>query len=98
MKEAPTATLMECPTRVQAAGNKPKLIDECIGRINSGSSAVSIARMQSPPGRQEPEQTPEFEEDTGGLAWDAAGTNETGGAARAGVARSDDRSRRVGTL
>lgn len=54
--------------------------------------------MQSPPGRQEPEQTPEFEEYTGGLAWDAAGGNETGGAACAGVARSDDRSRRVGTL
>src|SRR5512139_707894 len=51
-------------TRVQAAGNKPKLIDELIGRVNSGSSAVSIARMQSPTGWQEPGQTPEFDEYT----------------------------------
>jgi ethanolamine utilization protein EutQ (cupin superfamily) len=58
------AILMERATRVQAAGNKPKLIDEFIGRVNSGSSAVSIARMQSPAGWQEPGQTPEFDEYT----------------------------------
>lgn len=58
------AILMDRATRVQAAGNKPKLIDEFIGRVNSGSSAVSIARMQSPAGWQEPGQTPEFDEYT----------------------------------
>lgn len=58
------AILIERPTRVQAAGNKPKLIDEFIGRVNSGTSGVSIARMQSPTGWQEPGQTPEFDEYT----------------------------------
>jgi mannose-6-phosphate isomerase-like protein (cupin superfamily) len=51
-------------TRVEAAGNKPKLIDEYIGRVNSGSSHVSIAHMRSPGGWQEPGQTPDFEEFT----------------------------------
>ena len=58
------AILIERSTRVQAAGNKPKLIDEFLGRVNSGSSAVSIARMQSPTQWQEPGQTPEFDEYT----------------------------------
>ncbi|OQW33468.1 MAG: cupin [Nitrospira sp. SG-bin1] len=58
------AILIERSTRVQAAGNKPKLIDEFIGRVNSGSSGVSIARMQSPMGWREPGQTPEFDEYT----------------------------------
>jgi mannose-6-phosphate isomerase-like protein (cupin superfamily) len=52
------------PTRVQAAGNKPKLIDEYIGRVNAGSSEVSVAHMNSPGGWQEPGQTPEFDEFT----------------------------------
>lgn len=52
------------PTRVEAAGNKPKLIDELVGRVNSGSSQISIAHMRSPGGWQEPGQTPEFEEFT----------------------------------
>jgi len=56
--------LIEAPTRIEAAGNKPKLIDEFIGRVNSGTPAVSIARMQSPGGWQEPGQTPEFDEYT----------------------------------
>ncbi len=51
-------------TRIQAAGNKPKLIDEFIGRVNSSTEAVSVARMQSPGGWQEPGQTPEFDEYT----------------------------------
>jgi mannose-6-phosphate isomerase-like protein (cupin superfamily) len=50
--------------RVTAAGNKPKFIDEYIGRVNSGTSAVSVAQMRSPSGWQEPGQTPEFEEFT----------------------------------
>ncbi|MGI8962416.1 MAG: cupin domain-containing protein [Bryobacteraceae bacterium] len=56
--------LIERPTRVQAAGNKPKLIDEYIGRVNSDSSEVSIAHMRSPGGWQEPGQTPDFDEFT----------------------------------
>jgi mannose-6-phosphate isomerase-like protein (cupin superfamily) len=49
---------------VEAAGNKPKLIDEYIGRVNSATSAVSVAHMRSPGGWQEPGQTPEFDEFT----------------------------------
>lgn len=52
------------PTRVEAAGNKPKLIDEFVGRVNTGEPAVSIARMRSPGGWIEPGQTPEFDEYT----------------------------------
>lgn len=58
------ATLIEKPTIVQAAGNKPKIIEEFVGRVNSATSAVSIARMQSPGGWVEPGQTPEFDEYT----------------------------------
>lgn len=57
-------TLVPQPTRVTAAGNKPKLIDEYIGRVNSKTSAVSVAHMRSPQGWEEPGQTPEFEEIT----------------------------------
>jgi ethanolamine utilization protein EutQ len=57
-------TLIPQPTRVEAAGNKPKLIDEYIGRVNSNTSAVSIAHMRSPGGWQEPGQTPDFDEFT----------------------------------
>jgi len=52
------------PTRIQAAGNKPKLIDELIGRVNSKTNAVSIAHMRSPGGWIEPGQRPEFHEYT----------------------------------
>ncbi len=51
-------------SRITAAGNKPKLIDEYVGRVNSGTAAVSIARMRSPGGWVEPAQTPEFDEYT----------------------------------
>jgi ethanolamine utilization protein EutQ len=57
-------TLIPQPTRVSAAGNKPKLIDEYIGRINSQTSSVSVAHMRSPQGWEEPGQTPEFDEFT----------------------------------
>src|SRR5262245_53340070 len=57
-------TLIERPTRITAAGNKPKLIDEYVGRVNTGDSAVSIAHMRSPAGWVEPGQTPEFDEYT----------------------------------
>ena len=56
--------VIQQPTRIQAAGNKPKLIDEFIGRVNSQTSAISVARMQSPSGWQEPGQIPEFDEYT----------------------------------
>jgi ethanolamine utilization protein EutQ len=57
-------TLISQPTRIQAAGNKPKLIDEYIGRVNSKTSGVSVAHMRSPQGWSEPGQTPEFDEFT----------------------------------
>jgi len=56
--------LISSPTRITAAGNKPKLIDEYIGRVNSQSEQLSIAHMRSPGGWSEPGQTPEFEEYT----------------------------------
>lgn len=57
-------TLIGSPSRIQAAGNKPKLIEEYIGRVNTRHEGVSVARMTSPPGWEEPGQTPEFEEYT----------------------------------
>jgi len=57
-------TLIAQPTRITAAGNKPKLIDEYVGRVNSQTSGVSVAHMRSPGGWMEPGQTPEFDEFT----------------------------------
>jgi len=57
-------TLIEAPTRIQAAGSKPKLIDEFVGRVNSQTSSLSIAHMRSPEGWIEPGQTPQFDEYT----------------------------------
>lgn len=57
-------TLIQAPTRIAAAGNKPKLIDEYIGRVNSQTTALSVAHMRSPGGWVEPGQTPEFDEYT----------------------------------
>ena len=57
-------TVIGAPTRVAAAGNKPKLIDEYVGRVNTGTNQVSIAQMRSPGGWQEPGQAPEFDEFT----------------------------------
>lgn len=56
--------LIEKPTRIEAAGNKPKLIDEFFGQVNSQDGSLSIARMQSPSGWVEPGQAPEFDEYT----------------------------------
>jgi mannose-6-phosphate isomerase-like protein (cupin superfamily) len=56
--------LIPAPTRIAAAGTKPKLIEEFIGRINSGNDRLSIAHMRSPGGWVEPGQTPEFDEYT----------------------------------
>ena len=52
------------PTVIEAAGTPPKLIQEFIGRVNSGNQEISIARMRSPQGWSEPGQTPEFHEFT----------------------------------
>lgn len=52
------------PTQITAAGNKPKLIREYVGRVNTKTAAVSIAHMQSPSGWLEPGQRPEFDEYT----------------------------------
>ena len=56
--------LIAGPTVVAAAGNKPKRIEEFAGHVNSGHAGVSVARMMSPQGWQEPGQRPEFEEIT----------------------------------
>jgi len=56
--------LIEQPTIIAAAGNKPKQIEEFFGRVNSGHDALSIARMQSPEGWVEPGQRPDFHEFT----------------------------------
>jgi len=57
-------TFINQPTRIQAAGTKPKLIDEYVGRVNSNTDGVSVAHMRSPQGWEEPGQTPEFDEFT----------------------------------
>jgi|SRR4030095_5272959 mannose-6-phosphate isomerase-like protein (cupin superfamily) len=57
-------SLISKPTVVQAAGTKPKLIEEYVGRVNTKSDDVSIARMKSPAGWVEPGQRPEFDEYT----------------------------------
>src|SRR3954470_17987131 len=56
--------LIEAPSRVEAAGTKPKLIDEYAGRVNTGDERLRLAQMRSPAGWQEPGQRPEFDEYT----------------------------------
>jgi len=58
------AKLLESPSVVKAAGNKPKIIEEFIGMVNSSNTDISIAKMKSPAGWEEPGQTPEFTEYT----------------------------------
>lgn len=58
------AIFIEKPTKVEAAGNIPKIIEEFIGCVNSGNSDISIAKMTSPEGWHEPGQTPTFDEFT----------------------------------
>jgi mannose-6-phosphate isomerase-like protein (cupin superfamily) len=60
--------LIESPSRVEAAGTRPKLIDEFVGRVNTREERVSVARMRSPAGWVEPGQRPEFDEYTVVLA------------------------------
>lgn len=56
--------LIPTPTRIEAAGTKPKKIDEFVGRVNTGTETLSVAHMRSPSGWVEPGQTPEFDEYT----------------------------------
>ena len=60
--------LIDRPAVIESAGTKPKRIEEFAGRVNSGHSALSVARMRSPAGWEEPGQTPDFEEITVVLA------------------------------
>ena len=57
-------TIIKSPTSIKAAGNKPKKIEEFIGKVNSSTQNISIAKMKSPAGWKEPGQTPEFDEYT----------------------------------
>ena len=57
-------TIIKSPTKIEAAGNKPKLIEEFVGRVNSSNENISIAKMRSPAGWKEPGQTPKFDEYT----------------------------------
>ena len=52
------------PSIIESAGNKPKVIKEYVGRVNSGTNSISIAKMSSPPGWKEPGQKPQFDEYT----------------------------------
>ena len=61
-------TFIPSPTRIEAAGNKPKIIEEFMGRVNSKESRLSVARMRSPGGWVEPGQRPDFDEFTVVLA------------------------------
>src|SRR5437899_12570617 len=63
-RRQPVPKLIDDPTIIEAAGTKPKLIEEFIGRVNSATKGISIARMRSPGGWTEPGQTPEFDEYT----------------------------------
>ncbi len=60
----PPIRLVPAPTVVPAAGTPPKIIEEFVGRVNTGTSSLSIARMRSPAGWVEPAQTPQFDEYT----------------------------------
>ena len=82
--------LIDAPAVVQAAGTKPKRIEEYAGRVNSGHAGVSVARMVSPAGWQEPGQRPEFEEITVVLRGACSGSSTRAGVidVRAGQAIS----------
>lgn len=56
--------LIENPSVIEAAGNKPKIIEEFVGKVNTKDDNISVAKMTSPPGWVEPGQTPEFREIT----------------------------------
>ena len=86
--------LIPGPTRVEAAGTKPKLIDEYVGRVNTGTEQLSVAHMRSPGGWVEPGQTPEFDEYTlvlrGAVQVEYAGGVMTVGAGQAVLTRAGE--------
>lgn len=86
--------LIEGPTRVTAAGNKPKLIDEYVGRVNNAEQRLSVAHMRSPGGWVEPGQRPEFDEYTvvlrGALRVDFEGGHLDVNAGQAVLARAGE--------
>ena len=57
-------THIKTSSLIRAAGNQPKIIEEFFGRVNTGTAAISVARMRSPSGWEKPGQTPEFDEYT----------------------------------
>jgi ethanolamine utilization protein EutQ (cupin superfamily) len=87
-------TLIPKPTRIASAGNKPKLIDEYVGRVTSQESELSVAVMQSPAGWEEPGQRPEFDEYTlvleGSVQVEHAGGTLEVGAGQAVLARAGE--------
>lgn len=87
-------TLIERPAVVEAAGYKPKRIEEFAGRVASGQASVSVARMTSPEGWREPGQTPEFDEVTvvlrGRLQVEHAGGTLEVAAGQAVIAKSGE--------
>src|SRR3954454_21931770 len=89
--------LISQPTRVEAAGEPPKLIDEFAGRANSGEERLSLARMRSPSGWGEPYQVPEFDEWTlvlrGAVKVDHDGGTLTVEAGQAVLVRAGERVR-----
>ena len=80
-------TLISSPTIIESAGNKPKRIEEFVGRVNSDEPAVSVARMTSPAGWVEPGQTPQFREITLVLSG-ALQVEHAGGSMRVGAGQS----------
>ena len=90
-------TLIDKPTTIEAAGNKPKIIQEYVGRVNSATEALSVAHMRSPSGWVEPAQTPEFDEYTlvlrGSLRVEFDGGSYDVGAGQAVVAHRGERVR-----
>ncbi|MBW3573285.1 MAG: cupin domain-containing protein [Actinobacteria bacterium] len=73
-----TPRLIPEPTRVAAAGTKPKIIDEYVGRLTTGEQRLSVAHMRSPGGWEEPGQTPAFDEFTVVLRGRLVVTSEAG--------------------
>jgi len=75
--------LIESPTVIKAAGNKPKRIEEFVGKVNTESQEISVAKMTSPGGWLEPGQTPEFREITYVIAGELQ-VEHTGGILKVG--------------
>ncbi len=86
--------LIQKPSRIAAAGQPPKLIDEYIGLANTGHNGLSIAHMRSPSGWAEPGQRPEFDEYTivlrGALSVESEGGQLTVGAGQGVCARAGE--------